>query len=405
MIEIQEAVNIVLDAAGFAGAEEVGPLDALGRILAQDVSADSDVPYSDNSAMDGYAVRAEDVRGAAEEKPVELEVIEDIPAGRVPAREVAPGTASRIMTGAPIPDGADAVVMVEHTEKRGGKVLIKASVPAGANIRKAGEDIKKGQLLFSPGIALRAADIGVLVSAGLAKIAVGRRPVVGIISTGDEIVAPGEPAGRGRVRNSNSYALFALCRAAGADPKYLGIVPDRKEDIRTAFRAASESCDAIVASGGVSAGDYDFVKETIGEMGDIKFWKVRMKPGKPLAFGRMGAAPLFGLPGNPVSVMVGFELFIRPAILKMMGARDIFRARTSARLEHEIAEKPSRTKIFRGIATRSGEKLTVKSTGGQGSGILMSMVLANCFFIMPEGISKLKKGDSVEVIPLDNFPV
>lgn len=405
MIDIDEAVKIILDSVEPIGNEEVGPLEALGRVLAQEVRADSDVPFADNSAMDGYAVRAEDVGNASEDTPAELDVIEDIPAGKLPAREVTQGTASRIMTGAPIPPGADAVVMVEYTERRDSAVLIKAAVEPGANIRRAGEDIAKGQLLYSPGISLRPADIGVIVSAGCARIEVGRRPAAGIISTGDEIIEPGGPAGPGKVRNSNSYILHALCAAAGAAPRYLGIVPDRKEKIRDAFLGAALFCDMILTTGGVSVGDYDFVRDALGELGDISFWKVKMKPGKPLAFGRIGGKPAFGLPGNPVSSMVSFELFVRPAILKMTGAREIFRPRTTAKLEHEITDKPARTKIFRGVAARSRDKLTVRSTGRQGSGILMSMALANCLFIMPDGVSRMKKGDAVEVIPLDKFPV
>jgi molybdopterin molybdotransferase len=315
------------------------------------------------------------------------------------------GTAVRIMTGSAIPPGADAVVMVEYTEQRDGVAIIKTSVRPGENIRMAGEDIKKGTLLFSPGRRISAADIGVISSAGYMNVKAGRRPVVGIISTGDEIVEPGGTAGAGKVRNSNSYTLYALCLAAGAAPRYLGIVPDRRAELEAAFRGAAQACDLIITSGGVSAGDYDFVKEILGEIGDVKFWKVAMKPGKPIAFGRIGTTPLFGLPGNPVSVMVGFETFVRPALLKMTGAGELFRPRTAARWGHAFKDKPARTKILRGVATRTESGLVVRTTGDQSSGILMSMVLANCLIVVPEGVGAMNEGDGVEIIPLDNFPV
>jgi molybdopterin molybdotransferase len=405
MLTIDEAVRTILDSVAPLGTEPVGLTDAYGRILGEVIIADSDVPFSDNSAMDGYAVRAENVSGASEKSPVTLEVIGEAPAGTLFEEKIVSGTAVRIMTGATVPRGADAVVMVEYTEAKDGRAIIKTSARAGENIRRAGEDIKKGSLLFSPGLAISAADIGVIASAGRASVKAGKRPVVGIISTGDEIVEPGMPAGAGKVRNSNSYTLYSLCLAAGAAPRYLGIIPDRRAELESAFRGAAQSCDAVLTSGGVSAGDYDFVKDLLQEIGDINFWKVAMKPGKPIAFGRIGNTPLFGLPGNPVSVMVGFEMFVRPALRKMMGAAELFRPHAAARLEHEVKEKTSRTKILRGIATRSDGGITVRTTGGQGSGILMSMVLANCFIIMPEGIGAFSKGDAVEIIPLDNFPV
>jgi molybdopterin molybdotransferase len=405
MISIDEAVKMILDSVPPAGTETVPLTEAYGRILAEEIRADSDVPYSDNSAMDGFAVCAESVAGASEESPAELEIVGEIAAGGGAGAEVRPGAAVRIMTGAQAPRGADAVVMIEYTETRGGVVLVKAPVKSAANIRLAGEDIKKNQLLFSAGRKIGAADAGVMASAGYKEIKVGRRPVVGVISTGDEVVEPDEAAGPGKVRNSNSYTLYALALSAGASPRYLGIIPDRREAVEAAFRGAARECDVILTSGGVSAGDYDFVKEILGEIGDVRFWKVSMKPGRPIAFGRVEGKPLFGLPGNPVSVMVGFEMFVRPALLKMAGAAEIFRRRTSARAEHDIADKPERTKIFRGIATHGAGGATVRTTGSQGSGVLTSMVLANCLIVVPDGTAVVKKGETVEVIPLDGFPV
>lgn len=405
MISIEEAVKNIMDAVQPTGVETVPLTEAFGRILAEEVRADSDVPFSDNSAMDGYAVKAADVAGATEETPAELEVVGEIPAGGSADVEVKAGTAVRIMTGAPVPPGADAVVMVERTETHGNTVLIQAAVKEGANIRRAGEDVKKGQLLFSTGRRMAAADVGVAASSGCPELKVGRRPVVGIISTGDEIVEPGEAAGPGKVRNSNSYTLHSLVQSAGALPKYLGIIPDERTAVEAAFMAAAAECDIVLTSGGVSAGDYDYVKEILSKIGEMQFWKVRMKPGKPIAFGHVAGTPLFGLPGNPVSVMVGFEMFVRPALLKMMGATELFRQWTSARAEHDITDKAGRTKLFRGIATRGGGGATVRATGGQGSGILMSMSLANCLIVIPAETSTVKAGETVEIIPLDGYPV
>ena len=405
MLDIEQALNNILESILPLGAESVDIAEAGGRILAEEIRADSDVPYSDNSAMDGYALRAEDIRGASDAAPARLTVLEDVPAGTVPTKTIVPGTASRIMTGAPVPDGADAVLMVEHTKKLDGEMLALASIEPGANIRRAGEDIKKGTLLFNAGRELSAADIGMVASAGYARPLVYRRPVVGVISTGDEVVEPSAPAGRGKVRNSNSYTLIALCREAGAEPKYLGIVADSRPALETAFSSAAESCDVIITTGGVSVGDFDLVKAVLGDLGKINFWKINMKPGKPLAFGTLGGKPLFGLPGNPVSTMVAFEMFVRPSLLKMMGVREILRPRLQAKLACEIIEKPSRVKIIRGVASRKKTGVTVTTTGEQGSGILMSMSLANCLIVMPDGVGKLKKGDIADIIPLDNFPL
>ncbi|HOY61742.1 MAG TPA: molybdopterin molybdotransferase MoeA [bacterium] len=405
MLDIEQALNNILESILPLGAESVDIAEAGGRILAEEIRADSDVPYSDNSAMDGYALRAEDIRGASDAAPARLTVLEDVPAGTVPTKTIVPGTASRIMTGAPVPDGADAVLMVEHTKKLDGEMLALASIEPGANIRRAGEDIKKGTLLFNAGRELSAADIGMVASAGYARPLVYRRPVVGVISTGDEVMEPSAPAGRGKVRNSNSYTLLALCAAVGAAPKYLGIVADSRPALETAFSSAAESCDVIITTGGVSVGDFDLVKAVLGDLGKINFWKINMKPGKPLAFGTLGGKPLFGLPGNPVSTMVAFEMFVRPSLLKMMGVREILRPRLQAKLACEIIEKPSRVKIIRGVASRKKTGVTVTTTGEQGSGILMSMSLANCLIVMPDGVGKLKKGDIADIIPLDNFPL
>jgi len=404
MLDYEEALKKMLEPIKRTGAEKVGLLEASGRILAEDVIADSNVPFSDNSAMDGYAVLASDTAGATEEKPVRLDVIEEIPAGKVPEKDVARGTAARIFTGAVMPAGADAVVMQEFTEKKDGAVLIRKAVKNNENVRLSGEDIKKGQKIFSPGRRIGPADVGVIASAGYREIGVSRKPVAGVVSTGSEVVEPDSPAGPGVVRNSNSYAFCSRCAETGVESRYFGIVPDIREEIEKKLEAAAGESDLIITSGGVSVGDYDLVTEVLRDRGEIDFWKIRMKPGKPVAYGRLGNTPFLGLPGNPVSVMVGFELFARPILMKMMDAERLTRRRMVARMEHEHREKPSRMKILRGIATYSGSGITVRTTGMQGSGILMSVVLANCFIVVPEGVGVVEKGAEVEIIPLDFEP-
>ena len=373
-------------------------LDALGLVLVDDVTADRDVPSFRNSAMDGYAVRGDDVATV----PVELRVVGDVAAGGFPDRAVAPGEAMRIMTGAPMPDGADTVVRVEDTDNASDVVTIAAATPTGMAVRNAGEDIRAGERILPAGTVLRAADIGLLASVGRARVLVRKRPRVAVFSTGDELVEPDAPIERGQIRDSNRYTLASAIRAAGVEPDVLGIVRDSPDALRSALREASKA-DAIVTSGGVSVGDHDHMKPVLAELGSIDFWAIAIRPGRPLAFGEIKdgdrRVPIFGLPGNTVSALVTFELFVRPALLRMAGHANVSRPRAKARLLDPI-DKPDFLRVFaRGIHDPAAG--TVRLTGPQGSGILRSMSLANCLIDLPVGPSRLEKGETVDVILTD----
>src|SRR5437867_3265719 len=374
---------------------EVPLLDALGLVLAEDIAADRDVPPFRNSAMDGYAVRGDDVASA----PVELRVVGEVAAGGFPDRAVGSGEAMRIMTGAPMPEGADTVVRVEDTDNASDVVTISEATPKGTSIRHAGEDLKKGDVILTKGTVLRAAEIGLLASDGRARIRVRKRPRVAVFSTGDEIVDLGAPLGRGQIRDSNRYTLASAIRAAGAEPWVRGIVRDSPDALRAALREVV-AADAIVTSGGVSVGDHDFMKPVLSELGTIDFWAIAIRPGRPLAFGELNdgdrRVPIFGLPGNTVSALLTFEAFVRPALLRMQGRAKVARPRTQARLA-EPADKVGALRFFaRGIY--DPEAGTVRLTGPQGSGILRSMSLANCLIDLPVGPSRLEKGEMVDVI-------
>ena len=370
-------------------------LDALGLVLAEDIAADRDVPPFRNSAMDGYAVRGDDVASA----PVELRVVGEVAAGAFPDRAVGPGEAMRIMTGAPIPDGADTVVRVEDTDNASDVVTITAATPKGMATRQAGEDLRKGETVLTKGTVLRAAEIGLLASVGRARIRVRKRPRVAVFSTGDEIVDLDQPMDRGQIHDSNRYTLASAIRAAGAEPWVRGIVRDSPDVLRAALREAV-AADAIVTSGGVSVGDHDHLKPVLSELGTIDFWAIAIRPGRPLAFGELKdgerRVPIFGLPGNTVSALVTFEIFVRPALLRMQGRQNVARPRTKARLTEPI-DKPDFLRVFaRGI--HDPEAGTVRLTGPQGSGILRSMSLANCLIDLPVGASRFEKGQEVDVI-------
>src|SRR5256885_1981153 len=312
MIEVEEAQRRVLAEVAVLESEDVALADALGRVLRQDVAAPEDVPQRDNSAMDGYAVRAEDVAGA----PLSLRVIEDLPAGTVAAKRVDAGTAIRIMTGALLPEGADAVVQVELTDTGSEVVRVLEAVPRGANVRSRGEDMHRGDLVLRDGTPIRAGELGVLASVQQRVVRVGRRPEIAIFSTGDEVIDVNAPRELGKVINSNAYALAALAREAGALPRVLPIVPDRADATVAAIESALTS-DFVVSSGGVSAGAFDFVKDALDSLGaETKFWQVAMKPGKPVVLSRLRDRLYFGLAGNPVSCMVSFLLFVAPSIRK-----------------------------------------------------------------------------------------
>ena len=402
MISVDEALKTILEGIRPLGCEYVPITSALGSVVGEDIVSGRMIPPLANSSMDGYAVIASDTDFASKEKPVILDVLEDVPAGRVATQPVRKGTAIRIMTGAPLPEGANAVIRVEDTEAEGSRVRIFVSVVPGLDIRDAGEDVKTNELVIPKGTVLRAAEIGMLAALGRAYVAVHQRPVVAVVSTGDELVEVDEVPGPGKIVNSNSYSLAAMVLEAGAIPLQLGIARDNREDLLEKFRAAARA-DVVVSSGGVSVGDFDLVKDIMAEIGSrIQFWRVAMRPGRPLAFGRLEGKPLFGLPGNPVSSMVSFEQFIRPSILKMRGYRNIFRRAVRAEMTEGFSKKKGLKYFLRARVEYRDGKFYAATTGEQGSGILKSMVLANGLIVLPETIAAVKAGDKVVVQLLDN---
>lgn len=413
MLNVEEAQKRVLSAFESLGTERVSILEAAGRILAEDVRAEGNIPPHANSSMDGYAVRAADTTGAAPGHPICLRVTDDLPAGYVHEQEVSNGEAIRIMTGAPIPPGADAIVKVEDTAKAGEFVDIFAAIEPGNYVRPAGEDVREGALILERGVRIRPQEIGMLAALGRKEVAVARRPRVAILATGDELVPIDAPLAPGKIRNTNSYSNAAQVIAHGGEPILLGIASDRVEELTAKIKAGLEQkVDLLLTSGGVSVGDFDLVKDVLASEGEIEFWRVRMKPGKPLAFGHLNlppcggdrggeAVPILGLPGNPVSVMVSFEMFVRPALLKMQGITEWQRPTVDATLMDEIEHKDERRHYVRvHLAWEAGE-YRAHLTGAQGSGILSSMVKANALVIIPEEWDHAPAGVRVQVLILD----
>jgi len=381
--------------------ERVPLAEALGRVLAVPVVSRRTVPSFDNSAMDGYAVRCADLRGASPEKPVELPVVGESRAGSLPSRHLQRGEAMKIMTGAPVPQGADSVVRYEDTDSGRDRVGINVEVRHGTNIRKAGEDIRPGDEVLAPGRRLRAADLAVCAGLGHTHVEVHRRPRVAILSTGDELVEPEREPGPGQVVDVNSVATAAAVREAGGEPVGLGIARDTVVDVRRCLEQASR-CDLVVSSAGVSVGDHDYVRDVVAELGSVDMWKVAMRPGKPLVVGNVRGVPFIGLPGNPVSSQVTFELFARPAILALQGAAERHRRRIRARAL-EAMDKPEGLETFhRGVLVerRDSDLPGVRLTGPQGSGIMRSMVLADCLVVLPAEGTGIPAGEVVTVIPL-----
>jgi len=402
MIKFDEALKTILGLIPTLPAEEARLTEALDRILAQDIYADIDIPQLDNSAMDGYAVIADDVKNATAQAPKILEVVEDIKAGYLSRRRLQKGEASRIMTGAPMPEGADSVVIVENTQKEGiNKAKIFKAIKPGENVRRKGEDIKRGELIIAKGIPLTCAHIGILASLGMPNIRVTRKPKVAVLATGDEVVDVDEKLEPGKLRSSNTYTLYSQILKCGGLPKNLGIAKDKPDELEEKLKQGLD-CDMLLTSGGVSVGDYDFVKFILAKMGtEIKFWQVAMRPGKPLVFGLIQGKPIFGLPGNPVSSMVSFEVFVRPALLKMSGQSVDTRKEVDAVLEEDI-QKRKGLKYFLRAQTRWEDGIFLTHTSGpQGSGILKSMALANSLIILPEEEERVEKGRRVTVRFLD----
>ncbi|MEX1208495.1 MAG: gephyrin-like molybdotransferase Glp [Acidimicrobiia bacterium] len=394
MKSLPAAQREVLDAMSVLPARAVALASASGLALAADVRASHPVPPFANSAVDGYAVVAADTAGG----PVELEVVDDIPAGSVPAREVRPGTAARIMTGALIPDGADAVVMVEDTEPVDGRVRVLAAIAPGAHVRPAGGDLEAGAVVFESGERLTPAHLGVLASIGIAEPMVIARPTVAVMSTGDELVdASTAELGPGTIRDSNRPMLIGMLEELGAEVIDFGIVPDDEAALRTALEKAGEAADAIVTSGGVSMGEHDLVKKVLADLGTVDFWRVAMQPAKPFAFGFVGGTPLFGLPGNPVSVTVAFEQFVRPALLARMGARRLFRPRSPAVAGEALETDPEKVVFLRVVVTDGDLLPAVRLAGGQASNVLSALAAADAFVVVPVGVGSVAVGDRVEV--------
>jgi len=415
MISVEEALERILSYVSVLEPEEKPILDALGQVLAEDVTSDIDIPPLDNTAMDGYAVRAADTAGATPESPVHLQVLGELAAGYLYEGEVGPGTAVRIMTGAPLPPGADAVVPFEDTHESGAhafgrfskavdSVLVCKAVRSGANVRRAGEDVGRGTLAISRGTILRPAQIGVLASLGRAAVRVIRRPVVAVLSTGDELVEVGQPLRPGAIHDSNTYSVAAMVLQNGGIPRMLGIARDTVEDLTAKIRRGLDA-DMLITSAGVSRGDYDVVKDVLAREGEVDFWTVRMKPGKPLAFGAFTSGerrvPHIGLPGNPVSSMVTFELFGRPALFKMLGKSRWQRPTIRAISEDRITNTDGRRVFARAVVSQRGGRYYASLTGPQGSGVLTSMSLANALAVVPEDVPAVEPGDEVSVIMLD----
>lgn len=403
MLSVEEARKRMLDTITVLPPEKCGLSDSLGSILAEAVYAGEDIPPFRNSAMDGFAVLADDVQNASKDHPVQLSVIETIPAGYAPTRRVERGQATRIMTGAMMPEGADAVVMKEITAVEEDKVTIFEGfekdgfegMGKNSNVRFQGESVGQGDLVMSEGKLIRPQEIAMLASLNQSEVAVYRRPKVAVVSTGDELTTLGEELKPGKIRDSNRYGICAQVREAGCHPIDMGITVDDEAETERKFREALDQADALITSGGVSVGEYDVVKAVLSKLGEINFWRVAMKPGKPQAYGLADGKPIFGLPGNPVSSLVVFDLFVRPALLKMAGHSDLLRPTFSAILEEDVVNKDGRVNYMRSIITQRDGQYYAKTTGPQGSGILYSLVVANGSIVIPSG-ARIKAGEAVE---------
>jgi molybdopterin molybdotransferase len=411
VMTVEEARELVFSRISRLPAEEVALLESLGRVLAKDARSDIDVAPFDNSAMDGFAVRAVDLAGASADAPIALDVIAHIGAGDdVAGIVVAPGQAARIMTGAAVPEGADSVVMVERTQPLDGgdggtgtRVAFEVEPRLGEHVRRRGEEVRAGDVVLSAGDVIGPAAIGLLASTGHATVSVYRRPRVAVLSTGSELVEVAETPGPGKIRNSNSYSITAQVIAAGGIPVRYPVVPDDVDATRAAFERAADETDYIVTSGGVSVGDFDYVKPVLEELGELAFCKVKMRPGNPQTLGSIRGVPFFGLPGNPTSTYVGFEIFVRPSLRMMQGFSALDRPVTMARLAHDVKKKQDRRYYLRGIVApvADGDGYEASLPFSQSSALLTAAHRGNCLVVLPEGGGTFAAGMLVACLRLD----
>lgn len=399
-LSFENARALILSKVASLPAVSVPLIDSVGRVAAAEVRAMRDVPDWDNSAMDGFAVRAEDCRSMPS-----LQIDGYIPAGgNASGISVKQGQAVRIMTGAPVPQGCDSIVPIEETEEKDGRLMIRGRVKEGDHIRVRGEDVQKGAVVIAPGCVIRPAEINMLASFGLKTVDIHRRPSVAILSTGDELVEPGEPIGPGQIYNSNAYALAAAVFEVGGLPELLGIARDDQASLRQKMIAGLQA-DVLITSAGVSMGDRDLVCEVLEEIGvESQFWQVDIKPGKPTAFGLKDGKPVFSLPGNPVSSLVTFEQFVRPALLKMLGHRRVIKPYVKAVLQEEIKKKAGRVHFLRVLVTDNGHQLVASSAGDQNTGILSTLLHANGLAVLPADRQQFAAGEEVDIHLIDEIP-
>ena len=409
MVSVKDALEIILGDITVLTSERIPLVKSVGRVLARSVEAADSMPPFTNSSMDGYAIRAADSQLASESSPVTLQVVEDISAGHVGQKELIPGFASRIMTGAPLPQGADAVIPVEDTSEpwRGAdrplpeSVQIMRSVSVGDYVRYPGEDISAGNEVLAKGHAIRPQEIGILASLGVTVVEVTKRPRVAVLSTGDELIDINEPLTPGKIRNSNGYTQAAQIQQMGVKAINLGVAGDSIKDVRKKLREALEAnANLIVSSAGVSVGAHDVVKAILDKEGKVKIWRVRMRPGKPVTYALYSGIPYLGLPGNPVSAMVTFEIFARPVILKMAGYKKIHKSKVKVVVKDSISSDGRESYIRAVVSGRQGEYLA-QTTGKQRSHMMMSLVKANALVIVPEGRTRVEPGEQLEAVMLD----
>ena len=404
MLTVPDASAAILEAIRVLPPERVPLLEAQGRVLAADAVSPLTLPHRDYSAMDGYAVRGDDVARASAGAPVRLPVAETIPAGGFPSRPLRAGEAMRIMTGAPLPQGADCVVRVEDTDGGTSHVAVRSARDVGKNVRPRGEDLREGDVAVARGSVVGPAQIGVLASIGMATVDVVRRPRVAILGSGDELVDLDrfhEALAGTKIVSSNGWTLTALVREAGGIPVNLGVAGDTPASLREHLARAA-GCDLLVTTAGISVGEFDYTRTVLAEMGaEMRFWKVRMRPGAPLGFGLLGGTPWIGLPGNPVSTMVTFELFVRPAILRMLGHARLFRRPLPAVLEEPVTIGARLTHFLRAVVRADDDgRLLARLTGAQGSGILTSMARANALLVVPEDRPRAEAGETMHALLL-----